>query len=60
MANIYTPNKEYTGVSAGVSFVNGKGNTDDPHLLDWFREHGYKVEEPAEKKPKKSKSKKGA
>lgn len=41
---IYSPNKEYTGVSASVPFYNGVGETDDPHLIQWFKDHGYKVE----------------
>lgn len=45
MAKIYAPNKEYTGVSASVTFVNGVGETSDPHLLQWFRKHGYTVED---------------
>lgn len=45
MAKIYAQNKAYTGVSASVPFVNGVGETDDPHLLDWFRDHGYEVED---------------
>lgn len=43
---VYSPNKEYTGVSASVPFCNGVGETDDPYLLKWFREHGYTVDEP--------------
>lgn len=42
---IYSPNKEYTGVSASVPFCNGIGETDDPYLIGWFKKHGYKVEE---------------
>lgn len=45
MARIVAPNKEYTGVSAGVSFTGGAGHTDDPYLICWFRAHGYIVEE---------------
>lgn len=45
MAKIYSPNKTYTGVSASVSFCNGVGETDNLHLLQWFKDHGYKVEE---------------
>lgn len=45
MAKIFAPNKQYTGVSAGVTFVNGVGETSDPHLLQWFRERGYTVED---------------
>lgn len=44
MAKVYSPNKEYTGVSAGVPFAGGVGRCDDERLLDWFRKHGYKVE----------------
>lgn len=46
---IYSPNKEYTGVSASVSFCNGKGETDDPRLIQWFKDHGYDVEDTEEK-----------
>lgn len=42
---IYSPNREYTGVSASVPFCNGIGETDDPYLIGWFRSHGYRVEE---------------
>lgn len=45
---IYSREKDYTGISASVPFCNGCGETDDPHLIDWFRTHGYTVEEPAE------------
>lgn len=45
---VYSPNKEYTGISASVPFCNGTGETDDPHLIEWFKEHGYTVEEPME------------
>lgn len=45
MAKVYAPNKQYSGLSAGVIFVNGVGETDKAHVLDWFREHGYQVEE---------------
>ena len=42
-------NKDYTGVSASVPFCNGVGETEDPHLIQWFKEHGYEVEETLEK-----------
>lgn len=46
---IYSPNKDYTGVSASVPFCSGVGETEDPHLIEWFKDHGYKVgEEPVE------------
>lgn len=50
---IYAPNKEYTGVSASVSFCNGKGETDDPRLIQWFKDHGYEVEEEKQKRSRK-------
>lgn len=45
MAKILAPNREYTGVSASVAFCNGIGETDNPTLISWFKEHGYIVEE---------------
>lgn len=50
MAKIYAPNKAYNGETASVAFAKGAGETERPELLDWFRDHGYKVVEP-EKKP---------
>lgn len=41
---VYSPNKEYTGISATVPFCGGVGETDDPHLIEWFEAHGYRVE----------------
>lgn len=43
---IYSPNKDYTGISASVPFCGGVGETDDPYLIQWFKNHGYTVEEP--------------
>lgn len=48
MAKIIAPNKKYSGIAAGVSFYNGVGETTDPYLIQWFKEHGYKVEEQKE------------
>lgn len=45
MAKIIAPNKQYSGISASVVFVNGIGETDKPELLEWFRGHGYAVED---------------
>ena len=62
MACIVAPNKEYAGISAGVSFRGGEGHTDNPYLIRWFREHGYEIidndaeNKPAEK-PKRSRRK---
>lgn len=44
MAKILTPNKDYSGISASVPFINGVGYTDDEDLISWFKEHGYEVE----------------
>lgn len=46
MAIIKAPNRDYTGVSAGVRFEKGEGRTDNRHLIEWFRAHGYAVELP--------------
>lgn len=45
MAKIYAPNKQYSGVSASVPFANGVGETNIPHLIEWFKGHGYTVKE---------------
>lgn len=42
---IYTPVKNATGTWCTVRFVNGVGETNDPHLIKWFKEHGYKLDE---------------
>lgn len=44
MANIFAPNKDYDGVSAGIQFSKGVGETSDPLLIDWFKVKGYTVE----------------
>lgn len=44
MAKVIAPNRQYTGLSAGVMFVHGVGETDIEHLLEWFEEKGYTVE----------------
>lgn len=41
---IYAPVKDANGVYASVRFVNGVGETDNPHLIDWFKSHGYTVQ----------------
>ena len=43
---IYAPVKDANGVWASVKFVNGVVETDNPNLIAWFKEHGYKVDEP--------------
>jgi len=47
MTKIIAPNKQYTGVSASVSFANGVGETDKPHLIEWFKDHGYELQNDA-------------
>lgn len=42
---VIAPNRDYTGVSASVTFVGGVGETDNPHLIRWFKDHGYTVED---------------
>lgn len=44
---IYAPVKDSNGVWASVMFVNGVGETDNPQLIGWFKNHGYKLEEDA-------------
>jgi len=51
MAKIYSPNKQYSGISASVAFAKGVGETENPTLLEWFRGHGYAVEEEEKKEP---------
>lgn len=55
---VYSPNKDYTGISASVPFCGGIGETDDPHLIQWFKDHGYEVEEPEAAEPEKKTGKK--
>ena len=42
---IYAPVKNASGNYCSVRFVYGVGETDKPHLIEWFKDHGYKVEE---------------
>lgn len=53
MAKVYAPLKDYNGISASVTFVNGVGETDNESLLEWFEEKGYTVER--DEKPKRAK-----
>lgn len=55
---IKTPNKFYSGVTAGVSFVNGEGETTDPIVKNQLeKEFGYEVTEKKEEKPVKAPTK---
>lgn len=42
---IYAPVKDATGTWCSVRFHKGVGETDDPRLIEWFKSHGYKIEE---------------
>jgi hypothetical protein len=46
MHKITAPVKGYRGQVAGVDFVDGKSETDDPNAVAYFRRHGYRVEAP--------------
>ena len=55
MAKVFAPNKQYSGISAGVAFANGVGECANPYLLKWFKNHGYEVEKvEAEEVPEES------
>lgn len=41
---VYAPVKAFTGVRAGVAFLNGVGECNDPNLLAWFKARGYTIE----------------
>ncbi|GLU91344.1 hypothetical protein [Agromyces sp. NBRC 114283] len=48
---ITTPVKGFTGNVAGVAFVDGRGETDDPIALGYFERRGYGVEKAAAPEP---------
>lgn len=41
---VYSKVPTANGIYASVNFQNGVGETDNPHLLDWFKKHGYTLE----------------
>ena len=41
---IKAPVENYNGISAGVQFKDGKGETDSERAAEWFRGKGYAVE----------------
>lgn len=46
---VETPVKDFCGVGAGgIHFAYGKAEIHEGWVLDWYREHGYKVTEKAE------------
>lgn len=44
---IFAPNKLYSGISSGVTFVSGQGEVDEKKkdLVEWFKSKGYVVGE---------------
>lgn len=44
MRSVRTPVPGFNGVSAGVEFADGVGQTDDPSALRYFAAAGYQIE----------------
>ena len=43
---VETPVKNFNGIGAGgVQFAYGKAEVNEGWVLNWYREHGYKVTE---------------
>ena len=42
---IYAPIENVNGIYASVMFINSVGETDNPGLIEWFRSHGYRIEQ---------------
>lgn len=42
---VHTPVPNYCGVIANVHFAYGKAEVKPGWVLNWFKEHGYKIEE---------------
>jgi hypothetical protein len=53
MPKIKAPNADYNGVSASLTFVKGEAETDEKWLIEWFKNHGYEVEETKKRTTKK-------
>ena len=49
-SKVYAPNQNYNGITATVAFKDGVGETDDLHLIGWFKRKGYTVVSPEEEK----------
>lgn len=49
MAIIKTKVSNFNGYRASVLFRNGVGSTNDTRLIEWFRTHGYIVEDAIDK-----------
>lgn len=41
---IYAPVQDANGYWCNVKFVNGVADCDEPHLIEWFESHGYRIE----------------
>jgi len=52
MPKVRTPVAGFTGVSAGVEFVDGVGQTDDVRALAYFRRSGYQIDDDVEVPPR--------
>ncbi|SDY13314.1 hypothetical protein [Eubacterium barkeri] len=52
---IFAPNESYAGISAGVCFSQGVGETENPIALEWFQRHGYVLEKDLKKAKAKEK-----
>ncbi|OII60865.1 hypothetical protein BJP40_08365 [Streptomyces sp. CC53] len=51
MSVIHTPVKGFTGRGvAGLPFVDGRAETDDPAVIAYAQRHGYDVEDTAPKR----------
>lgn len=57
MFTITAPVKDFTGKRGDVAFIDGVAETDDPHMVAYFKRHGYDVEV-SEKQPAKPPAKK--
>ena len=43
---VYSPVDNFCGVgAAGVQFAYGKATVNEGWVLEWYKEHGYKIEE---------------
>ncbi len=43
---VETPVKDFCGIgAAGVQFAYGKAEVHEGWVLDWYKEHGYKITE---------------
>lgn len=58
---IKTPVEGYTGISASLHFLNGKAETNNDKLAEWFIKHNYQViiNESESAKPKTTRKKGG-